>query len=196
MVEGRKGGTPVDDNTIVELFFARSEQAVRELDEKYGKLCRSLSNNILHSREDAEECVNDAYLGVWNAVPPARPDPLAAFLCRIVRNLSLARYHAGAAAKRGGGSYAAALEELEECLASPQTVEKELEEQELVRLIEGFLDALSREDRALFLRRFWFSDSYGAIAARTGLTEKNVSVRLSRVRKRLRRYLEERGVLS
>ena len=186
----------MDDSAIIDLFFARSEQAIWALDEKYGKACRSLSYHILHSRQDAEECVNDAYLGAWNAIPPARPDPLPAFLCRIVRNLSLIRYHTDRAAKRGGGSYAVALEELEGCLASRRTVEGDLEEQELVRLIEDFLDTLSPENRVLLMRRYWFSDSYGEIAARTGLSEKNVSVRLSRVRKQLRRYFEERGVIS
>ena len=92
----------MDDSTIIELFFARSEQAIRELDDKYGKVCHSLSYNILNSRQDAEECVNDAYLGTWNAIPPARPNPLLAFLCKIVRNLSLMRYHADRTAKRGG----------------------------------------------------------------------------------------------
>lgn len=84
----------MDDSTIIELFFDRSEQAIRELDSKYGKVCHNLSYNILHSRQDAEECVNDAYLGAWNTIPPTRPNPLLAFLCRIVRNLSLMRYHA------------------------------------------------------------------------------------------------------
>ena len=185
----------MDDNAIIELFFERSEQAIRELDEKYGKVCRSLSYNILHSSQDAEECVNDAYLGVWNAIPPARPDPLLSFLCRIVRNLSLMRYHANTAAKRGGGNHTVALEELEGCLASSRTVEGELEEQALVRLIEDFLETLSQENRVLFMRRYWFSDSYGQIAARTGLSEKNVSVRLTRIRKQLRRYLTEKGAL-
>ena len=136
----------MDDNAIIELFFARSEQAIRELDGKYGKVCHSLSYNILHSRQDAEECVNDAYLGTWEAVPPARPNPLLAFLCRIVRNLSLMRYHADRAAKRGGGSYTMALED---CLASPRTVEGDMEEQELVRLIEDFLETLSPENRVI-----------------------------------------------
>ena len=185
----------MNDNAIIELFFARSEQAIRELDDKYGKVCYSLSYNILNSRQDAEECVNDAYLGTWNAIPPARPNPLLAFLCRIVRNLSLMRYHADRAAKRGGGSCAVALEELEGCLASPRTVEGRIEEQELVRLIEDFLDTLSPENRVLLMRRYWFSDSYGEIAARTGLSEKNVSVRLTRIRKQLRNYFEERGVV-
>lgn len=185
----------MDDNAIIELFFARSEQAIRELDGKYGKACHSLSYNILHSLQDAEECVNDAYLGTWNAIPPARPNPLLAFLCRIVRNLSLMRYHEDRAAKRGGGSYTVALEELEGCLASPRTVEGDLEEQELIQLIEDFLESLSLENRVLLMRRYWFSDSYGEIAAQTGLSEKNVSVRLARIRKQLRHYLEERGVI-
>ena len=185
----------MEDNAIIELFFDRSEQAIRELDGKYGKVCHSLSYNILHSSQDAEECVNDAYLGAWNAIPPARPNPLLAFLCRIVRNLSLMRYRGDRAAKRGGGSYTVALEELEDCLASPHTVEGELEEQELVRLIEDFLETLSPENRVLLMRRYWFSDSYGEIATRTGLSEKNASVRLIRIRKQLRRYLEERGVV-
>ena len=186
----------MDDEAIIELFFARSEQAVRELDRKYGKVCHSLAYNILHSRQDAEECVNDAYLGVWDAVPPARPDPLLAFLCRIVRNLSLMRYHADKAVKRGGGSYTVALEELEDCLASSRTVEGDMEEQELIRLLEDFLETLSPENRVLLIRRYWFSDSYEEIAARTGLSGKNVSVRLTRVRKQLRHYFEERGVIS
>lgn len=185
----------MDDNAIIELFFARSEQAIQELDGKYGKVCHSLAYNILHNRQDAEECVNDSYLGTWDAIPPTRPNPLLAFQCRIVRNLSLMRYHADRAAKRGSGSYTVALEELEDCLASPHTVEGDVEEQELIRLIEDFLDTLSPENRVILMRRYWFSDSYGEIAVRVGLSEKNVSVRLTRIRKQLRRYFEERGVM-
>lgn len=186
----------MDDNAIIELFFARSEQAIRELDNQYGRTCHKLSYNILNSRQDAEECVNDAYLGAWNVIPPTRPSPLLAFVCKIVRNLSLMRYHADRAAKRGGGSYTAALEELKDCLASPHTVEGDLEEQELVHVIEDFLETLSAENRVILMRRYWFSDSCEEIAARTGLSEKNVSVRLTRIRKQLRNYLEEREVLS
>lgn len=186
----------MDDSAIIELFFSRSEQAIRELDSKYGKVCHNLSYNILGSRQDAEECVNDAYLGTWNAIPPAQPNPLLAFLCRIVRNLSLMRYHANQAAKRGGGGYTVALEEVEDCLASPHMVERELEEQELVRLIEDFLGTLSLENRVIFMRRYWFSDSYEDIAVRMSLSGKNVSVRLTRIRKQIRRYFEERGVVS
>lgn len=185
----------IDDNAIIELFFARSDQAIRELDGKYGKVCHNLSYNILHSCQDAEECVNDAYLGIWDAIPPACPNQLLAFLCKIVRNLSLKRYRANRTAKRGGGRYTVALEELEDCLASPRTVEGAIEEKELCGLIEDFLDTLSLENRVIFMRRYWFSDSYGEIAEQTGLSEKNVSVRLTRIRKQLRHYFEERGVL-
>ncbi len=134
-------------------------------------------------------------MGTWNAIPPTRPNPLLAFLCRIVRNLSLMRYHGDRTAKRGDGSYTVALEELEDCLASSRTVEGELEEQELVQLIEDFLETLSPENRVLLMRRYWFSNSYGEIAAQTGLSEKNVSVRLTRIRKQLRHYFEESPVV-
>lgn len=184
----------MDDESIIDLFFARSEQAIKELDSKYGKVCHRLSYNILHNDLDAEECVNDAYLGTWNAIPPQRPNPLPTFLCKIVRNLSIMRHHTNTAMKRNS-IYDVALDEIEDCLSSPETVEKELETKELARNIEGFLDTLTEENRVIFMRRYWFSDSYADIAERVGMTEKNVSVRLTRTRKQMRDYLIERGVL-
>lgn len=184
----------MDDESIIDLFFARSEQAIKELDSKYGKVCHRLSYNILHNDLDAEECVNDAYLGTWNAIPPQRPNPLLTFLCKIVRNLSIMRHHTNTAMKRNS-IYDVALDEIEDCLSSPETVEKELETKELARNIEGFLDTLTEENRVIFMRRYWFSDSYADIAERVGMTEKNVSVRLTRTRKQMRDYLIERGVL-
>lgn len=185
----------MEDAGIIELLFARSEQGIRELDAKYGGTCRRLSYNIVNDWQDAEECVNDAYLGAWNAIPPARPDPLAAYLCRIVRNISLNAYHRREAAKRGG-RYAAAMEEIEACMAAPGTVEMEVEAGELARGIESFLDTLSAENRVIFMRRYWFADSCRDIAVLTGLTEKNVSVRLTRLRRQLKHYLTERGMLG
>ncbi len=182
----------MDDVSIIELFFARSEQAIKELDRKYGKTCRRLSYSILNNLQDAEECVNDAYLGTWNAIPPARPDPLLAFLCRIVRNLSVMRYHANTARKRSC-YYAVALDELEDCLASHRTVDTEIDEKELIQTLEKFLETLSAENRVIFMRRYWFSDSYAEIAEQTGVSEKNVSVKLTRIRKQLQKYLKERG---
>ncbi len=183
----------MNDEKIIELFFERSEQAIAELDEKYGRVCRSVSYNILGNEEDAEECVNDAYLGAWNAIPPAKPYSLLAFVCRIVRNLSLKRYEHNTAAKRNC-VYAVALEELEDCLPSHSSVEKELEADELKCVIESFLESLSEENRVIFLRRYWFSDTYEDIANRVGLSEKNVSVRLTRIRNQLRKHLLEREV--
>lgn len=143
---------------------------------------------------DAEECVNDAYLAVWNAIPPATPNPLAPFVCRIVRNLSLKRYSYNSAAKRNS-MYDVAMGELEDCLASSADVAEAFEARELARFMEAFLDQLSQENRVIFLRRYWFSDSYADIARQVGLTEKNVSVRLVRMREKLRNFLSERGVL-
>ena len=184
----------MEDEKIIELFFERSELALKEVDIKYGRTCHNISYNILHNDLDAEECVNDTYLGAWNAIPPARPKPLLTFLCKIVRNISLKRYELNTAIKRNS-TYDIAMEELENCLASPNTVEDELAGKELAHIIEGFLDTLSVENRVIFLRRYWFSDTYSDIAQRVGLTEKNVSVRLTRTRKQLREYLFQKEVL-
>ena len=183
----------LDDKSIIELFFGRSEKALEELDSKYGKLCRKLSHNILNNRQDAEECVNDAYLSVWNAIPPARPDPLRAYLCKVVRNLSLKSYYKKSAEKRNS-VYDVAIQELEDCLSAPDTVEAELETRELKRMIENFLNTLSEENCVIFLRRYWFSDPYAEIAERVGISEKSVSMRLVRIRNQLKQYLVKRGV--
>ena len=184
----------MEDREIIALLFQRSQQALGELDRKYGTLCRRLALRILNDRQDAEECVNDAYLAIWNAIPPASPESLSPYLCRVVRNLALKAYERRGAAKRGGG-YTVAMEELEECLAGPETVEDALEGKELVRVIERFLDTLTEEDRRLFLGRYWFAASYGEIGRRMGLTEKAVSVRLVRIRRRLKDYLRKEEVL-
>lgn len=182
----------MEDEAIVALFWNRSPQAIEELDKKYGKLCHKLANNIVNSREDAEECVNDAYLGVWNAIPPARPHPLRAYLVKVVRNVAWKVCERRQAAKRSGCTVAP--EELEGCLTDGKTVEDEVEARELARLIEAFLDTLTAKERVIFMRRYGFLDSYGEIARRVGISEKNVSVRLSRMRRKLRDYLEEQEV--
>ena len=161
----------------------------RELDGKYGKACSRLSYNIVNNTQDAEECVNDAYLGAWNAIPPARPNPLLSYILKIVRNISLNSYWKKMAAKRGG-QYTVALEEIEACIA-----DKEIEVKELAQIIEQFLDTLTSKNRVIFMRRYWFADSLRDIAELVGLSEKNVSVRLTRMRKNLKEYLLERGVL-
>lgn len=183
----------IEDEKIVELFFKRSELAIRELDNKYGKACHRLSYNIVNDRQDAEECVNDAYLGAWNAIPPEKPDPLLTYLCKIVRNISLKMYYRKKAAKRSS-TYTIAMEEIEACIAAPSTVETEFEARELARVIESFLDTLTAENRVIFMRRYWFSDSCKDIAGLVGLTEKNITVRLTRIRQKMKKYLIEKGV--
>lgn len=184
----------IEDEKIIEMFFGRSEQGMRELDIKYGKVCHRLSYNIVNSRQDAEECVNDAYLGAWNAIPPAKPNPLRTYICKIVRNISLKVYYRKKAAKRNS-TYTIAMEEIEACIADPNTVETEIEARELAHIIESFLDTLTVENRVIFMRRYWFSDSCKDIAEFVGLTEKNISVRLTRIRQKMKSYLAEREVL-
>ena len=183
----------IDDEKIIDLFFERSEQGIRELDNKYGAVCHNLSYNIVNNRQDAEECVNDAYLGAWNAIPPARPNPLLSYLLKIVRNISLKIYWRKEAAKRSS-HYTIALEEIEACIADQKNIEEEIEVRELACIIESFLDTLTIENRVIFMRRYWFSDSYKDIAEFVGLSEKNISVRLTRIREKMKQYLIEREV--
>lgn len=183
----------MEDEEIIGLFFERSEQAIRELNAKYGNVFKKLSYSILNDRLDAEECVNDAYLGAWNAIPPTQPNPLLPYVCKIVRNISLKLYYRKAAAKRSS-AYTVAMEEIEACLAGPDTVEAEIGARELARIIEGFLDTLTAENRVIFMRRYWFCDSCKEIAGFTGLSEKNISVRLARIRGKMKEYLAEREV--
>lgn len=183
----------IEDEKIVELFFARSEQAIQELDIKYGKVCRKISYNIVNNRQDAEECVNDTYLGAWNAIPPAKPDPLQAYICKIVRNISLKLYYRKKSAKRNS-VYEIAMQELEDYLSAPNTVEVEIEARELAEIIDSFLETLTVENRVIFMRRYAYMDTYSDIAARVGLSENNVAVRLNRIRQKMKQYLIEREI--
>ncbi|MCH5209325.1 MAG: sigma-70 family RNA polymerase sigma factor [Oscillospiraceae bacterium] len=183
----------LDDDKIIDLFFERSEQGIRELDIKYGKVFHKISYNIVNNAQDAEECVNDAYLGAWNAIPPTRPNPLLTYICKIVRNISLKRYYQKEAAKRSSNCLVA-MEEIENCISSPNMVETEYDAKELARIIENFLDTLTAQNRVIFMRRYWFCDSCKDIAGLVGLSEKNISVRLVRIRQKMKDYLAEREV--
>ena len=163
----------MEDAQIIELFFARSEDAISELDMKYGKLCHKLADNILASAQDAEECVNDAYLSTWNAIPPQRPESLPAFVGTLVRRCSITRYRANTAMKRNS-HYDMCMEELETFLASPQqAMEEHYAARELAAAIERFLDTQSKENRVLFMRRYWYADSFAEIGKLLGITEGN-----------------------
>ncbi len=181
----------MDDQKIIELFFARSELAIQSLAAKYEKLLHKVSFQILHNDEDVAECINDTYLGVWNAIPPARPNPLSAFVCKITRNLSLNKYRANTATKRDA-SMDISLEELEPSIATP-SAEEEWNAKELGKQINRFLHTLGQENRVLFVRRYWFADSVKDIARDMRISENLASVRLKRIRKQLELFLEKEG---
>lgn len=182
----------MDDGQIITLFFQRSEQAISEISGKYGTLCARTARNILGSTQDAEECVNDAYLALWNTIPPQEPKPLLGYLCRVVRNLALKKRRDNKAQKRDS-SYDAALDELAGCLAGPETAETALEAQVLTEALDRFLDGMKPSDRTLFVRRYWFGDSVPELAERWGLSRHNVAVRLSRIRQKLKQNLQKEG---
>ena len=184
----------MDDQRIIELFFSRSEEAIGALSQRYGGACQRLAANILGNPRDAEECVNDAYLAVWNTVPPQRPKPLSSYVLRITRNLALGRYHKNTARKRNS-HYDAALEELSEILPTADTAETALEASELTAALNRFLDTLDKRERAVFLRRYWYGESVSAMAVFFDMRANTVSQLLSRTRRKLQKFLEKEGWL-
>lgn len=183
----------MEDKEIIELFFQRYENAIAELQIKYGTISNKTAFNILGNQQDAEECVNDSYLAVWNAVPPKKPNPLLAFLLKIVRNISINRCTYNTRQKRNQ-QYWECVDELDYCLASKETAESQIEAIELTNHIELFLDSLSKTNRLIFIRRYWYVDSFESISKVTGLRENAIRTRLSRMRKDLKTFLRERGV--
>ena len=188
-----EGRISMDDNSIIQLYWDRDDQAITATAEKYGRYCKAIARNILESEEDAEECVNDTYLGAWNAMPKHWPEELAPFLGKITRNLSFNRYKCNHAQKRGGGEMALVLEELGDCVSDNDDVEQAMDRQELVRVIGEFLMSLSAKKRSIFLRRYWYAESVSEIACDCGMPQNTVSKTLERARKQLRTYLCERG---
>lgn len=178
---------PLTDADIVALYLARDEVAIEATDRIYGPYCLSVAMNILDSHPDAEECVNDTYLKAWQAIPPARPNSLCAFLCRIVRNLSINRLREMRAAKRSR-DLTVSLEELEECV----TVDLRHADR-LADLLSDFLESQEELDRKLFMGRYWHAVPVKDLADEYGMTPNAVSLRLGRIREQLRRFLEEGG---
>ena len=181
----------MEDKYIVALFFARDEQAIRLSAERYGGYCHAIAYNILSSREDAEECVNDTYLQAWNSIPPHRPNSLSAFLGRITRRLAVDRVRERTAVKRGGGEINLIFDELADCIADEKTPEHEIVERESAEIINSFLASLPDTERRVFLRRYWFSDSIAAIADRFGFSESKIKSMLLRTRTKLKKHLTE-----
>lgn len=185
----------MDDEQIVDLYWARSEIAISETANKYGRYCHSIAYNILHNNEDSEECVNDTYMRAWGAVPPQRPNRLSAFLGKITRNLSLNRYEKYTAQKHGEGQVPMALDELQECIPVSDNVEQVIEDAELVELFNHFLATLPQEVRKIFMRRYWYLSSIKEIAEDYGFNESKVKMILLRARNELKQILEKEGVV-
>ena len=187
----------VDDSAIIGLFWDRSEKAITELDSKYGRLCRRIAKNHLSDERDIQECVNDSLLAVWNSIPPQRPDSLMAFLCRIVRNIAIDKYRQGKkTAERT--NYDVSMEELDELEDMPSLLVKGTEEEaledEIYSHVNEFLQKLDKMSRMLFVRRFWYCDSYKDISKMTGISENSLKTRFFRIKGQLKTFLQEKGV--
>lgn len=184
----------MEDSQIVDLFWQRDERAISEIGQKYGRYCHAIANNILHNRQDAEEVVNDTYIGAWNAMPPHRPVILSTFLGKITRRLSLKKWRARTAEKRRGDELAVALDELEACIPSAQSMDQTLEERELTQIINAFLDTLPTDARRVFLRRYWYFDSISEISFRFGFGSSKVKMMLKRTREKLLVRLQKEDI--
>ena len=183
----------MEDKALIALYWAREEGAIRETAAKYGRLCSHVAGSILKSPEDCEECVNDTYLAVWNAIPTQRPDHFPVFIGRITRNLALKRWEYLSAAKRNP-SAVVSLEELGECVSGAASAESEAENRRIEEAIAAFLWAQEEEKRVVFLRRYWYFDPIETICQRTGLREGKVKSMLFAMRRKLREHLEREGI--
>lgn len=183
----------MDDNTIIDLYWERSEDAISETAAKYGGYCFTIAYNILFNKEDSEESVNDTYLAAWNTMPPRRPQMLATFLGKMTRYISLDRWKNRTAAKRGGGEVALVLDELEECISGEDSIEQDYLRKELVRNINNFLGELPETERKVFMCRYWYMDSIEDVAERFGFSASKVTSMLHRTRGKLKRVLEKEG---
>ena len=184
----------MEDNEIISLLFERSELAVSAIRSKYGQMISKTVSNILHNTLDAEECVDDTLMRLWNTIPPQKPRFLKAYICRTARNAALNRYESDNAQKRNS-RYDTSFEELEEVLSHSDGPGARAEAKEIAAYVSSFLKEQSYNDRYIFMRYHWYGDSVSQIAADTGLAAKAVSVRLFRTRKRLKKYLEKTEVI-
>lgn len=184
----------MEDREIIALYFRRDERAIEQTDHKYGAYCTRIAANMLHSLEDAEECVSDAWHAAWNRIPPEEPQSLRAFLGRIVRNLSISRFRANRAARRCPGMELL-LSELEECIPAPCSIEEELSRRQLAALLSQWLRSLPREEQRLFVLRYWYGEAVQKLAGAFGCTPNAMAQRLLRLRRQLRAMLESKGVV-
>ena len=187
-----KGANNMEDYKIIELYFSRDERAIKETDLKYGKLCHSIANNILKNNEDSEECVNDTYIGIWNTIPPEKPNHFMAFVCKIARNLALKRLEASTRQKRSQATVIS-FSELEEILPD-ESIAAEISNEEVGKAINAFLRKEKTHIRKVFIRKYYFFDSISEIAERYGFTESKVKNMLYHTRNKLKEYLIKEGI--
>ncbi len=183
----------MEDSEIIALFFQRDQRAVEACRSRYGPLCASVANRILPTPEDGEECVNDTLFRAWNSIPPQHPKSLPGFLAALTRNLAIDRMRANTALKRGGGEIPLVLEELEEAVPAPGSVEEAVDSRLLAESISRFLRSLPEKERLLFLRRYWYLCSVKEAGALGGMSEGTASSLLRRTRNKLKKHLEKEG---
>ncbi|MBR6768441.1 MAG: sigma-70 family RNA polymerase sigma factor [Clostridia bacterium] len=185
----------ISDEEIVELYWQRNEEAIRVTGEKYGKFLYRIAYNILHDHRDSEECQNDTYHRVWRAIPPTKPRIFRAFLAGMMRNVAIDKYHENLSQKRIPSEFTVSLEECGEFLFQGETPDDELLAKELGKMISGFLRSLSEKDRYIFMSRFYLVEPIEVIAGELHLTESAVYKKLAKLKRDLKDYLTERGVL-
>lgn len=183
------------DREIIDLYWARADEAIGETQAKYGKYCYSVALRILKDPDDAKEVVNDVYLGAWNSIPPHRPAELATFLGKLTRRLAIKKWQKDRAQKRGGGEVALALEELGDCIPSDQSPEREVEAGELGRAVRDFVADLPSNERNIFVCRYWYLDPITQICRQYGFSESKVKSMLHRTRKKLKKHLIKEGFI-
>lgn len=183
----------MDDSRIVELYFARSEIAIAETERKYGRYLSKIAYNILFDTEDSSECVNDTYMKAWNSIPPQKPNVLSTYLGKITRRLAIDVFRKKHSEKRGKSEYALSLSELDECIPSGASPEKEFEQKALGESINRFLQNLGKENRDIFVCRYFYADSVKEIASFLGTSESKIKSSLFRSRKALKERLEKEG---
>ena len=183
----------MDDQTLVDLYWARDEEAIKETSAKYGRLCRYIANNILGNAEDCEECLNDTYFAAWNTIPVQRPNRFSVFISRITRNLALKKWEYLSAAKRNPSAIIS-LDELGDCVSGRFSIESEIESKHIESTIDTFLWEQGYEKRNIFIRRYWYFDSIESICEKTGFSQSKVKSILYELRLKLRKYLESEGI--
>ena len=182
----------MEDSKIIELYYVRDEFAITETERKFGKMLFKIALNILSSKEDSEESVNDTYEKAWNSIPPQKPNYFGAWLGKITRNISLNRWRRNRAQKRSGIEIM--LSELEECIPSFSDTETEFENTEITAAINRWLEEQKTEDRVLFVRRYWYGDAVKDLSDKTGIGEKKLASKMFRLRKDLKDFLEKEGI--